>query len=182
VECARCGCALDHATDPRLLDRTAAFALAALLIYPAAMVLPILELRKLGHERSATIWSGTVELLAHGQVFIGAVVFLCSVVIPVLKIAGMLGLWWTVRVRGSAGALGSARARAMTYRVIEWVGRWGMLDVLLVAVLVAAVKLGDWMDVKPGPGVAAYAAVVIFSLLSSASFDPHALWEETTDE
>ncbi len=56
-----------------------------------------------------------------------------------------------------------------------------MLDVLLVAVLVAAVKLGDWMDVSPGPGVAAYAAVVIFSLLSSASFDPHAIWEDSND-
>lgn len=164
-----------------MLDRTAAFALAALLMYPAAMLLPVLELRKLGHERSSTIWSGTVELLAHGQVFIGVVVFLCSVVIPVLKIMGMLGLWWTVRGQ-RARLMIPARTRALTYRAIEWVGRWGMLDVLLVAVLVAAVKLGDWMDVKPGPGVAAYAAVVIFSLLSSASFDPHAIWEEPTDE
>jgi paraquat-inducible protein A len=158
-----------------MLDRTAAFALAALIMYPPAMLLPVLELRKLGHARSSTIWSGTVELLAHGQVFVGGVVFLCSVVIPVLKILGMLGLWWTVRRPGNGV---SARTRALTFRVIDWVGRWGMLDVLLVAVLVAAVKLGDWMDVAPGPGVAAYALVVIFSLLSSASFDPHALWEE----
>ncbi len=80
-----------------MLDRTAAFALAALLMYPPAMLLPVLELRKLGHARSSTIWSGTVELLAHGQYAIGLIVFLCSIVIPVAKIAGMLALWWTVR-------------------------------------------------------------------------------------
>jgi paraquat-inducible protein A len=163
-----------------MLDRTAAFAMAALLMYPPAMLLPVLELRKLGHARSSTIWSGTVELLAHGQYAIGIIVFLCSVVIPVAKILGMLGLWWTVRQQrlGPISFLVSARTRAITYRAIDWIGRWGMLDVLLVAVLVAAVKLGDWMDVAAGPGVAAYAAVVIFSLLSSASFDPHAIWED----
>lgn len=159
-----------------MLDRTAAFALAALVMYPAAMLLPVLELRKMGHARSSTIWSGTVDLLAHHQYAIGIIVFLCSIVIPVAKILGMLGLWWTVRRPGAIAV--TPRARAATYRVIDWIGRWGMLDVLLVAVLVAAVKLGDWMDVAPGPGVAAYAAVVIFSLLSSASFDPHAIWEE----
>jgi paraquat-inducible protein A len=180
VRCARCECTIEHAPDPRMLDRTAAFALAALLMYPPAMLLPVLELRKLGHARSSNIWSGTVELLAHGQYVIGTVVFVCSVVIPIAKIFGMLALWWTVR-RQRLGPMTipvSARTRAMTYRAIEWVGRWGMLDVLLVAVLVAAVKLGDWMDVAPGPGVAAYAMVVIFSLLSSASFDPHAIWED----
>ena len=68
--------------------------------------------------------------------------------------------------------------RASTYRVVEWIGRWGMLDVLLVALLVAAVKLGSWVEVHPGPGVAAFGGVVIFSLLASAAFDPQAIWEE----
>jgi paraquat-inducible protein A len=162
-----------------MLDRTAAFALAALLMYPPAMLLPVLELRKMGHAHSSTIWSGTVELLAHRQYAIGAVIFLCSIVIPVAKILGMLALWWTVRRPASTSF--SPRARAMTYRAIDWIGRWGMLDVLLVAILVAAVKLGDWMDVTAGPGVVAYAAVVIFSLLSSASFNPHAIWEDNND-
>lgn len=186
VCCTRCGATIDHRADPRGLDRAAAFALAAMVMYPAAMILPVLELRKLGHTRSSTIWSGTVELLAHGELFVGIVVFLCSVLIPALKILGILWLWWTIR--GGWGASGvrrsatiSPRARMLTFRAIEWMGRWGMLDVLLVAVLVAAVKLGDWMDVAAGRGVAAYAAVVIFSLLSSASFDPHAIWEENDE-
>lgn len=183
VRCARCHSTIDHASDPRMLDRTAAFALAALLMYPPAMLLPVLELRKMGHAHSSTIWSGTVELLANRQYAIGIVIFLCSIVIPVAKIVGMLALWWTVRHQrlGPISIPVSAHARAMTYRAIDWIGRWGMLDVLLVAILVAAVKLGDWMDVTAGPGVAAYAAVVIFSLLSSAGFDPHAIWEDQND-
>jgi paraquat-inducible protein A len=169
--------------DARTLDRAAAFALAALIMYPAAMILPVLELRKLGHTRSSTIWSGTVELLSEGQIFVGVVVFLCSVVIPLLKIFGILWLWHAVRGgrSGRSAAIISPHTRALAFRAIDWIGRWGMLDVLLVAVLVAAVKLGDWMDVAPGPGVAAYAAVVIFSLLASASFNPHALWEDPHD-
>ena len=66
--------------------------------------------------------------------------------------------------------------RALTYHLIEWTGRWGMLDVLLVAVLVALVKLGDLMQISAGPGATAFATVVILSLLASACFDPHSLW------
>lgn len=181
ARCARCGAVIDHVGDTRTLDRAAAFALAALVMYPAAMILPVLEIRKLGHTRSSTIWSGTVELLAEGQMFVGVVVFLCSVVIPLVKIFGILWLWHTVRGRDGGFIRISPHTRALAFRAIDWIGRWGMLDVLLVAVLVAAVKLGDWMDVAPGPGVAAYAAVVIFSLLASATFNPHALWEDQHD-
>ena len=70
-----------------------------------------------------------------------------------------------------------SRQRALTYRLVEFLGRWGMLDVVLIAVLVAAVKLGDLVEVRPGPGLAVFASVVVLSLLASASFDPHGLWE-----
>ena len=62
--------------------------------------------------------------------------------------------------------------------MIEFIGRWGMVDVLLVAVLVAVVKLGDLVEVTPGPGVVVFGGVVILSLIASAMFDPHAIWEE----
>ena len=67
--------------------------------------------------------------------------------------------------------------RALTYRLVEWTGRWGMLDVLLVAILVAALKLGDVMDVTPGPAAAAFAVCVVLSLLATALFDPRSVWE-----
>jgi paraquat-inducible protein A len=63
------------------------------------------------------------------------------------------------------------------YRAIEAAGRWGMIDVLLVAVTIAAVKLGDLVVVTPGPGVVAFGACVVLSLAASAVFNPHAIWE-----
>lgn len=148
----------------------AAFALAALILYPVSMLLPVIEIERLGHTHAATIWTGVVELAADGQYIIAAIVFVCSILIPVLKIGGIFALCtgWSIL---------QPRHRAVTYRAIDVIGRWGMIDVLLVAILVAAVKLGNWMDVAPGPGAVAFAAVVLLSLLASATFDPRTIWE-----
>lgn len=173
ARCPRC-----HATvlrqggrHPRRLNRAAAFALAALILYPLAMSLPIMEIERMGHTRSATILSGVVELAAEGDWFVAAVVFICSVVAPLGKIGAILTLCL-------GGAFLPRQHKATTYHIVDWLGRWGMLDVLLVALLVAAVKLGSWVAVHPGPGAAAFALVVIFSLLSAAAFDPEAIWTD----
>ena len=134
------------------------------------MLLPVLELEKLGHTRTVTVWSGAVDLMSDGQVLVGILVFACSIVVPILK---MLGIVWLTFTRAD----GNAASRARLHALIDWVGRWSMLDVLLVAVLVAAIKLGNWADIHAGAGVLAFAAVVVLSLLASAVFDPHALWE-----
>lgn len=170
--CARCGATVRHARRPRSLARAGAFALAALVLYPPAMALPVIHVQGMGHSRSATIWSGVVELLASGEWLVGVVVFLCSMVIPLTKIGVMFVLC-------AGGSLVGAQPRMFMYRAMEWIGRWGMIDVLLVAVLVAAVKLGNWMQVQPGPGTLAFMGVVVMSLAASASFDPASIWEES---
>ena len=140
------------------------------MLYPIAMTLPIMTLTELGHTQETTIWAGMVSLLAAGQLAVGLVVLFCSVVAPLFKLGAILAL--------SAGEmLLASRHRAITYRLVEFLGRWGMLDVVLIAVLVAAVKLGDLVAVSAGPGLLAFAMVVILSLVSSACFDPHGLWE-----
>ena len=91
--------------------------------------------------------------------------------IPLLKLVGLFVL--------SGGALsGRPRTAAFTWHLVEWTGRWGMLDVLLVAVLVAVVKLGQLMELSAGPGALAFTACVALNLAASASFDPHSLWDE----
>jgi paraquat-inducible protein A len=158
-------------SHPRAAQRAAALSMAALVLYPLAMLLPVIEIEQMGHMQSTTIWSGVVSLLSGGQWVVGVIVLVCSVVAPVLKLVAMFAL--------SAGdILLHRKHRAATYRLVEWIGRWGMVDVLLVALLVAAVKLGDWVEVHPGPGVIAFAGVVILSLMASAVFDPHAIWED----
>ena len=96
-------------------------------------------------------------------------VIICSVVIPLVKLAGLLALSLDQPLLHRAH-------RARIHRFIEVAGRWGMIDVLLVALLVAALKLGDVVDLTPGPGVTAFTACVGLSLLASACFDPHSIW------
>jgi len=130
-----------------------------------------MRLERFGHARDASIWEGSVGLLGQGDWLVGGLVFACSVVIPLGKLAGLLLL-------ARAHRLLALRQRAWTYRWIEWTGRYGMLDVLLIAVLVAWLKLGDWVEVQAGPAALAFTACVVLSLVATAAFDPHALWEE----
>lgn len=169
--CSRCGTSLRRpGLSRRSNSRTAATALAALILYPLAVSLPMLNVRQLGHQTESSILQGIAALWADGQLIVGTIVLLCSVVFPLGKLISLL-LLTTGRMRMAH------RHKAMTYRLIQWTGRWGMMDVLLVAILVAVLKLGNVMDVTPGPGALAFATCVVLSLLASASFDPHNMWE-----
>ncbi|WP_145062798.1 paraquat-inducible protein A [Engelhardtia mirabilis] len=147
----------------------AAAAGSALLVYPLAVGLPILEIERFGHAKASSVGAGAVALLHEGAFLAGAAVLVCSVVFPLLKLAGILAVT-------AAPERLTSHARARTWHFVEFVGRWGMLDVLLVALLVAMLKLGDLVKVTPGPGLAAFTVLVGLSLLASACYDPHALW------
>jgi paraquat-inducible protein A len=171
AKCARCEhvvCRAATATPNRICS---AITMAALILYPLGIALPVMSIRQLGHTHEASIWTGSISLLTHGQVFIGLVVFLCSVVIPLLKLGGMMLL--TTRQT----LITSPHRKAQLHRLIEIAGRWGMIDVLLIALLVAAMKLGDLVEVSPGPGVFAFGTTVLLSLVATAFFNPHAIWE-----
>ena len=171
VCCARCeGTLLRRSTLFRGGATTAAIAMAALILYPLAVGLPMVSITKFGHEHESSILAGIGTLFGRGHIFIGLIVLVCALVIPVLKLSGLLVL--------SLGGLGLGRhSRAMTYRLVQWTGRWGMLDVLLVAILVAVLKLGDLVEVSAGPAAMAFGLCVLLSLLAAASFDPHRIWE-----
>jgi uncharacterized paraquat-inducible protein A len=176
ARCARCRSVVRDPAHRELSgSRTVAAATAGLVLYPFAIGLPIMTIERFGHAHASSIWTGTWQLLAKGEWFVGLVVFGCSVVIPLLKLLGLLSITLF------ASTL-SRRWRAATYRWIEWTGRWGMLDVLLIAVLVAWVKVGDLVDVTPGPATLTFTLVVLCSLVASAWFDPHAIWDEAAEE
>lgn len=172
--CVRCGTALHRrSTAARSNTRTAAIAAAALVLYPLAVGLPMVRVEKFGHYNEASVLEGIATLLGSGHIVVGLIVLLCSIVLPLGKLAALLVL--------SAGGLHlRSEHRALTYRIVEWTGRWGMLDVLLVAILVAAIKIGDLVDVTPGPAASAFTCCVVLSLLATAAFDPHSLWRSTT--
>ncbi len=112
-----------------------------------------------------------MTLLTSGQWFVGAIVFLCSVLLPLGKLGALF-----ILSRDQVAL--RAHHRAWTYRFVEWTGRFGMLDVLLVAILVAVMKLGSVVTIRPGPAAVAFTCCVLLSLLASSLFDPHSLWED----
>ena len=149
----------------------AASALGALVLYIPAITLPILTIERMGHQNVSSVWTGVVQFLSGGDYFVGIVVLVCSVIIPVLKLIGLLFLVWGPRHW-------RPHTRARLFRAIEWSGKWGMLDVLLIAILVAWVKMGDLVSIQPGKAVVAFCLMVFLSLVSSAYFDAKSIWRQ----
>lgn len=158
--------------------RTAAFAIAAGIMLIPANVLPVLSTSTSGHTRTDTIFSGTVGLCKDGLWALGAIVFIASIAIPVLKLIG-LG-WLLVAARRGAGPQ-SARLTRL-YSALDVIGRWSMLDVFLAAFLTGVVQFGSLASVQPRAGIAAFAATVILTMLATRAFDPRALWREIVAE
>lgn len=163
--CVRCHARLRSSIDlVAARRRVQAFAVAALLVYPLAVGLPVMRVERFGHAHETGILRGTFDLFAADELALGALLLVCSIVLPLVKLVGLLVLSSGTPLRGPlAGRL---------VRLIEGSGRWGMLDVLLVALLAALVKLGDLVDIKPGVGAATFVLCVVLSLLASMAFDP----------
>lgn len=169
--CVRCGAGL---STPGCLkksaSRTAAAATAALVLFWPAVLCPILQIERLGHQQESSILGGTIELIRHGNWLVGGVVLLFSIVFPIAKIILLLEL--------SLLEFLHRRHKALTLRIMEHVGKWSMMDVMLLAFLVMLVKLGNLVEFHFGPAVVAFVACVAMSMVASLSFDPHAIWEE----
>jgi paraquat-inducible protein A len=157
-------------TGPAAAQRTAAIALAAFILYWPAVLLPILEIERLGHRHASSIVGGTWELFAHGSWFVGIVVLFFSIVFPLVKIVLLLEL--------SFANLLHRRHKAITYRIMEYAGKWSMMDVMLLAFLVMLVKLGNLVEFHFGPAVMAFVLCVALGMIAAAIFDPHAIWED----
>jgi paraquat-inducible protein A len=174
AECVRCGETLLRGQSfPRA--RTAAFALAALFLYVPANIYPVMIMEYLGRETENTVWAGVKALYHDGMWGVAAIVFCASILVPLLKLIGLLIL---VSSRGARWQ----RTRTQIHRLISMIGPWAMLDVFLLAIMVALIRFGSFATVIPGPGVIAFTAVVVLTLLASASFDPQLIWEDKTLE
>src|ERR671915_640106 len=173
AECIRCGSFMGGRSSVRSLEITAALSLAALVLYVPANIYPIMKMHLYGGYSESTVWDGIVLLMKNDQWFVAVVVFLASMVIPLVKLAGLFALVVTSRM----GWGRRLRSRTQLYKFIDAIGPWAMLDVFLLAVLVALVKLSSWAKIIPGPGLFAFTAVVVLTMLASAAFDPKLIWE-----
>jgi paraquat-inducible protein A len=170
VCCVRCGTSMvSNVNRSQMQSRVAAFTIASLALFPAAVFLPILEVQRLGHHHRSSIVGGIWELLSQGSYFVGLIIFFFSIVFPLLKLTALLELTWLCAL--------SEKHRATTYRWMELAGKWSMMDVMLLAFLVMMIKLSGLVEFHFGPAVIAFALCVSFSIIAALCFDPHAIWE-----
>jgi paraquat-inducible protein A len=177
AECCRCGSIIGK-LNVNSLARTAAFSLAALILYVPANIYPILHMNYYGVYSESTVWDGCVKLFRDGQWLVAVIVFLASILIPLLKLLGLFYLVVSAKFKSAR----QQQERTWIYKTIEVIGPWAMLDVFLLAVLVALVKLQQIATVLPGRGLLAFTAMVVLTILASASFDPRLIWNETDEE
>ena len=170
--CPRCGSDVHH-RKPGSLQKTAAFTIAAAILYIPANILPIMTYSTLGETETDTIFSGVVELMAAGLYGIAAIVFIASIAVPILKLVILTYLIIAVKMRVRIGV----KHRAFLYRMTEIVGRWSMVDVFVVMIFVALVQFGFVYTVESEGAIIAFGAVVVLTMIAAETFDPRLIWD-----
>jgi paraquat-inducible protein A len=170
--CSRCG----EAVHPRTRDHLGhvwALVIAAAVLYLPANLMTIMHTEQFPTRRDDTIFSGVAYLWEHGSWDLAVIVFVASIVVPLVKLCALVILLVTTRRR----SIWRPRARTKLYRVLETIGHWSMLDVFVVVLLTSIVQLGAFARVEPGPAVIPFAGVVVLTMLASAAFDPRSIWD-----
>jgi paraquat-inducible protein A len=162
--------------SPTSTAQSAALAIAAVVMLFPAYALPVMHLGILGQTASdTTILSGIVQLWRQGLGGLAAIVFTASFLVPLLKLGG---LSWLLFAASRKKNRTDPRRLTRVYAAIDFIGRWSMLDVFLVAFLSGAVRFGKLASVHPRPGVVAFGGVVVLTMLATHQFDPRVLWAE----
>jgi paraquat-inducible protein A len=173
--CPRCGAELEF-RHPHSIQYTWALVIAAAICYIPANVLPVLTTTAFGSAESDTIMGGVVFLYTSGSWPLALIVLIASVMVPLGKLIALAYLLITVQ----RGIPGGGRDRTRLYRMVEFIGRWSMLDVFVDTFTVALVQLQPLMSVAPGPGVLFFAGVVVLTMIAAETFDPRLIWDSAT--
>jgi paraquat-inducible protein A len=172
VRCPRCGAPI-HQRRPGSIQRTWALVIAAMIFYIPANVLPISITGAMGSSHGDTILSGVIYFIQSGSWYIALVIFIASVLVPVLKILILAFLLLSVQLKWQWRPLDRTRL----YRLIELIGRWSMVDIFVIAIMAALIHLKGLADFRAGPATIYFAAVVVITILASMSFDPRLIWD-----
>jgi paraquat-inducible protein A len=170
--CAVCGSHL-HARTPNSQQRSLAYLLSAYFLYIPANIFPIMTVTNLGVGEPHTIIGGIIALINSDMVPIALLVLVASILVPLLKLIGISVLLVYVRF----GWRRDARRWTQIYRIICFVGRWSMLDIFMISILVSLVNLGGISQVLAGPAATAFGAVVVLTMLAAKNFDPRLIWD-----
>lgn len=174
--CSRCGSEL-HLRKTDSLQRTLALLITAVILYIPANVLPIMNTVQLGREDPATIIGGVVLLIKLKSYPIAAVIFIASVMVPLAKLLALFYLVWNGYRQEPASPMQCTKI----YRLTELVGKWSMVDVFVVAILVALIHLSGLLTILPGPAALAFAGVVVTTMLAAHAFDIRLIWDRVEE-
>ncbi|MFP8881691.1 MAG: paraquat-inducible protein A [Myxococcota bacterium] len=175
--CPRCAAPLRH-RKPHSIQKTWALLLSAAFLYIPANTLPVMTITNIGQSQPNTILQGIIELFQAGMWEVGALVFVASITVPLLKIVSLAYLLLSTRRRHGL----HPKEQTRLYRLIEYIGRWSMIDMFMLSILVALVQLGWLATVEPGPGAVCFATVVILTMFAASSFDPRLIWDNPGGE
>ncbi|MDH5427703.1 MAG: paraquat-inducible protein A [Nitrospirota bacterium] len=170
--CLRCGAKLSL-RKPNSLARTWALIVAAYILYIPANVYPVMTVISFGKGEPDTILSGVQSLIASGWWPLAVLVFFASIIVPLIKLVGLTYLVASVQYRWHW----HPKQRTILYRITEAVGRWSMIDIFMITILVALVRLEAIATVEPGAGATSFAAVVVLTMFAAMSFDPRLMWD-----
>jgi paraquat-inducible protein A len=172
--CSRCSSSV-HARIPGSLQRTLALLIAATVLYIPANIYPIMTTEQLGSTLDSTIIGGVILLWEMGSYPVALIIFIASVLVPLGKMLSISALCWTV----SRNHKSSQRQRTILYRITDLIGKWSMVDIFVVAILVALIQITGIIVIRPGGAALAFASMVILTMLAAESFDPRLIWDST---
>lgn len=170
--CRRCGARLSSRV-PNSLQHVWAWLLAGLIAYVPANIYPMLRTTTLGSESDSTILGGVIQLVQHHEYGVAGIVFVASIIIPVGKFVAIAYLALSIQYRW----MRNQHQKHRLHTVVEFIGRWSMIDVFVVAILSALVQLGTVATISPGIAAVSFSLSVAFTMLSAQAFDPRLIWD-----
>lgn len=172
ARCPRCAAQV-YSRIPGSLSQTWALLISSMILYIPANILPVMSVEKLGAGKSDTIFSGVVSLINSGMIPIAVIVFIASILVPLFKMLILFYLLLSVHFKWQF----NVSQRMHLFRLIEFVGRWSMLDIFVIAILITLVSFGKILSIYAGPAANSFAAVVILTMFAAMKFDSRLMWD-----
>jgi paraquat-inducible protein A len=173
ARCHRCDAPV-HVRIPNSIERTVALLIASVALYIPANVYPIMITEQQGNAIESTIIGGVIMLWGMGSYAVALIIFVASILVPMAKIFTLSALCVTVSRKQTT----SRKQRTIMYRITELIGKWSMVDVFVVAILVALIQITGIVVISPGGAALAFAAMVIVTMVAAEGFDPRLIWDQ----
>lgn len=172
-QCQRCHTTLHH-RKPNSIQKTWALLIAAAAFIFPANILPISILFNNGQRIEDTIFSGIAYLIVTDKYGIALVIFVASIVVPVAKIVGLGYILFSIQFKQEI----LKKQRMFIYFVVKWIGKWSVMDLFVISIMMTLVDRGQILNFTPGFGAVAFGAVVVLTMLATDSFDPRLIWDK----